>query len=461
MIMRSEYKKFCYHIQQKSADDRHRLKILKAVTTHENKVAEMQQTQFGDWQFSTHKAALIKQYVLDHLPELLETFERRISGQGGKVLWASDASEARSIILKLANEHQARKIVKSKSMTTEEIDLNDHLEAHGITVVESDLGELIVQLAGEKPYHIVTPAMHKTKEEISELFQRTLNAPPTSSAEELTMIARAHLRETYITADIGITGANFLIAEEGAIVMTENEGNGRLSMSCPRVHIAVAGIEKILPKLEHLALFLPLLATAGTGQQITCYNSIVRGAKRDDEVDGPQHMYVVLLDNGRSTIYGNTKLRESLRCIRCCLCLNACPVYRIIGGHSYGTTYQGPIGIVLTPQLRGMHAWQHMAYASSLCGACTDNCPVEIELHRLILENRHLAYQAKFSGRFMRTALKIWAWIMSDRRRLNRMRYLFTPFIPLGKLFLPKSKRKRIPKPAKRTFSDLWDDNGK
>jgi L-lactate dehydrogenase complex protein LldF len=332
---------------------------------------------------------------------------------------------------------------------------------HAIQVIESDLGELIVQLAGEKPYHIVTPAMHKTKEEISELFQKTLNAPPTTNAEELTMIARAHLRKVYTTADIGITGANFLIAEEGAVVMTENEGNGRLSMSCPPVHIAIAGIEKILPRLEHLSLFLPLLATAGTGQQITCYNSIIRGPKRADEIDGPEEMYVILLDNGRSYLYQNARFRESLRCIRCGLCLNSCPVYRTIGGHSYGTTYQGPIGTVLTPHLSGMRCFQHIVYASSLCGACTDDCPVKIDLHRLILENRYLVYRAHDSGRIMRMALKIWAWIMSNRERLDRARKIGLRLMPLSLNLLPRSKRKRIPKPARESFADQWSVHDK
>jgi L-lactate dehydrogenase complex protein LldF len=454
--MMSNNKIFRRNVDKKATDDIHRLKILKAVTTHESKVIETRQSQFGDWQPAREAAAQIKQYVLDNLSDLLETFERKISARGVNVLWAADAEEARSYILEIAERHQAHKIVKSKSMTTEEIDLNEYLEQKGIAVVESDLGELIVQLAGEKPYHIVTPAMHKTKEEISELFQRTLNTPPTTNAEELTMIARTHLREVYISADIGITGANFLIADEGAVVMTENEGNGRLSMSCPPVHIVMAGIEKILPKLEHLSLFLPLLATAGTGQQITCYNSIIRGAKGTEELDGPLEMYVILLDNGRSSLYQNSRFRESLRCIRCGLCLNTCPVYRTIGGHSYGTTYQGPIGIVLTPHLKDMRNWQHLAYASSLCGACTDDCPVMIDLHRLILENRYLAYQGHYSGRLMHLALKGWAWIMSKRKRLDRIRVLGLPFLPFSLQFLPKGKRKRIPKPARKSFADLW-----
>jgi L-lactate dehydrogenase complex protein LldF len=454
--MKLHSKIFRENAAQKSADDIHRLKILKAVTTHADKVEEMRKQQFGDWQPAREAAAKVKQYVLDNLADLLETFEQNITGHGATVLWASDKEEAASHILKIVEKKKAKKIVKSKSMTTEEIDLNDRLEEKNITVVESDLGELIVQLAGEKPYHIVTPAMHKTKEEISELFQKTLNAPPTTNAEELTMVARAHLRQTYITADIGITGANFLIAEEGAVVMTENEGNGRLSMSCPPVHIVIAGIEKIIPELEHLSLFLPLLATAGTGQQITCYNSIIRGPKREYEMDGPQEMYVILLDNGRSSLYQEQDFRESLRCIRCGLCLNSCPIYRTIGGHSYGTTYQGPIGTVLTQHLRGIRDWQHISFASSLCGACTDDCPVKIDLHRLILQNRYLAYQKRYTGKVMRMAFKVWSWVMSNRKRLERIRILGLPFLPAVKYLLPGKKRKRIPKPAHMSFAAQW-----
>jgi L-lactate dehydrogenase complex protein LldF len=397
----------------------------------------------------------VKSYTLDHLAELLEQFERSFTTRGGKVFWAATASEAADYILSLAQRRQAKKAVKSKSMTTEEIQLNEKLEAAGIEVRESDLGELIVQLAGEKPYHIVTPAMHKSKAEISRLFQEKLSAPPTENAEELTMVARRHLRQDYVTADIGITGANFLIADCGAVVMTENEGNGRLTMSCPQVHIAVAGLEKVIPRLADLSLFLPLLATSGTGQEITCYNSIVFGPRRNSEDDGPEEMHVILLDNGRSQLYSRADLRQALRCIRCGACLNVCPVYRVIGGHAYNVTYQGPIGSVITPHFNGLSPYQHLSFASSLCGACSDVCPVHIDLHRLLLENRAEAIRQTRQSFWWRIGMRVYAWTMGSRWRLGMMRGLMRFTLPFL-FFASPSRRKRVPKLAARTFAELW-----
>ncbi|MGH7452995.1 MAG: lactate utilization protein B, partial [bacterium] len=363
----SEMSEFLSHAAIKAQDDEHRLKIAKAIATYDNAVTATKTNQFVDWQAARHLAAEMKNHTLENLADLLERFEQAFTMRGGKVFWAATPSEAADYVLDLAQRRQAKKVVKSKSMTTEEIQLNEKLETAGIEVRESDLGELIVQLAGEKPYHIVTPAMHKSKAEISRLFQEKLNAPPTENAEELTMVARRHLRRDYVTADIGITGANFLIADCGAVVMTENEGNGRLTMACPRVHVAVAGFEKVIPRLADLSLFLPLLATSGTGQEITCYNSIVFGPRRNLEDDGPEEMHVILLDNGRSQLYSRADLRQALRCIRCGACLNVCPVYRVIGGHTYNVTYQGPIGSVITPHYNGLSPYQHLSFASSLC----------------------------------------------------------------------------------------------
>jgi len=455
----SEYSRFLQRAREKASDDGHRRKILKAITSYNAAVSAMKMHQFQDWQAARQQAATVKAHVLAHLPELLETFENKISARGAKVLWAEDAAQAREFILDIVRRRAAKKVVKSKSMTTEEIDLNPALESEGVEVWESDLGELIVQLGGEKPYHIVTPAMHKSKEEIADLFQRTLNAPPTDSAEELTMVARRHLRNAYVTADIGITGANFIIAEEGAILMTENEGNGRLTMSCPPVHVVLVGIEKVIPRLAHLALFLPLLATSGTGQEITCYNSIVRGPKQPGEPDGPEEMIVILLDNGRSRLYAREQYADSLTCIRCGACLNACPVFRTIGGHAYGTTYQGPIGSVLTPQLRGLAQWHHLAFASSLCAACTEACPVGIDLHHMLLENRWEAVQRKAAGPFWSAFLKTWAGIMSSRQRLQRFRRLARFGAPLLPLIAFLTKRKSMPKLAPKSFAELWEDD--
>ena len=455
----SEFSHFLKLSAEKAEDTVHRAKILKAVSMHDSKVEGMKQAQFTDWQAARQSAATIKDYVLHNLPDLLEQFESGMTARGVKVLWAKDAAEARKYMLEIANNHKARKIIKSKSMTTEEIDFNETCEEAGIEVWESDLGELIVQLAGEKPYHIVTPAMHKSTAEIAQLFHDKLGSEITDSAEELTMVARRHLRDAYVTADIGVTGANFLAAREAAVIMTENEGNGRLTMACPPVHVVIAGIEKILPGLKDLPFFLPLLATSGTGQQLTCYNSIIRGPKTHEENDGPEHMYVILLDNGRSNIYRQSEFRESLRCIRCGACLNACPVYQTVGGHTYGTTYQGPIGSVITPHMRGLNSWYHLSYASSLCGACTFVCPVKINLHELLLRNRSEGTQAGSPGILWQWGLQMWAIMFSNRKLLRFGNHFTRLGSRLVTPLLPKNLRKRVPALPKKTFSEIWSEN--
>jgi L-lactate dehydrogenase complex protein LldF len=304
-------------------------------------------------------------------------------------------------------------------MATEELHLNKFLSSHGIESIETDLGEYIQQLDDEPPYHIVTPAMHKSKEDVAKLFADKLGTAPNLSPSELTLVARQKLREKYTKAEIGITGANFIIADIGGIAITENEGNGRLSCAWPNTHIVIVGIEKVLPSMDHLALFWPLLSTYGTGQKITSYSSIVTGPRKKGETDGPEEMYVVLLDNGRTNILANEKLRESLYCIRCGACLNACPVYKNIGGHTYGTTYSGPIGSVITPHLKEMDDWKHLSYASSLCGNCTEVCPVRINLHELLLENRQEAVTEKHTSFAERTAWTFWKQAMLHRKIMN------------------------------------------
>ena len=450
----SEYDGFVARADVKVFDDDHRKKIRKATASHEVAVNAMKDDQFVDWQSARSLAGDIKDAALAELPDLLERFEERISARGVRVLWATNKDEAQHLVLDIARHHHARRVVKTKSMTTEEIDFNELFEDDGIEVWESDLGELIVQLAGEKPYHIVTPAMHKSKDDIAELFHEKLGAPRGAEAEELTMIARAHLRDAYVTAHVGVSGANFIVAEEGAVVMTENEGNGRLTMACPRVHIVVVGIEKVIPSLADLALFLPLLATSGTGQQVTCYNSVIRGPRTPDEPDGPEHMYVVLLDNGRSEIYSRETFRQSLRCIRCGACLNACPVYRAVGGHTYNTTYPGPIGSVITPHLRGVEEWAHLSYASSLCGSCSDVCPVKIDLHHLLLENRSESLKA--GGVFWKLAMKMWSLVMRRRWRLRFARRVFCTFEGVVRFLTPKKKLARVPRLARQSFAEIW-----
>jgi L-lactate dehydrogenase complex protein LldF len=347
---------------------------------------------FQNWEGARQMAAETKWEAINHLDQHLESFVAKLEARGTKVHWASTGEQAREIILGIIRQKNARSIIKSKAMTAEEIHLNDALEKAGHEVVESDLGEFIVQLRHEPPYHIVFPAMHLTRDDISELFARELGSAATRDPEELTMIARQVLRKKYLTADVGITGGNFAIAETGMISITENEGNARLTAALPKTMITLIGIEKVLPRLSDLALFLPMLATAGAGQTITCYNTMYGGPRQPGECDGPEEWHVVLLDNHRTALLADAEQRDALHCIRCGACLNVCPIYRNVGGH---TTYSGPIGSVITPHLRGLQDWKHLSMASTLCGACTETCPVKIDLHHHLLQNRRNAAKAK------------------------------------------------------------------
>ncbi|MFN4894781.1 MAG: LutB/LldF family L-lactate oxidation iron-sulfur protein [Pseudomonadota bacterium] len=455
----SEHSRFIDSSEVKAADETHRKRLLKVIASYDSVVVNQKSSQFVDWQDARTLASEVKRYVLDNLPELLETFELNAKRNGMQVLWARDVDEAHRLIEQIIARHHVKKVVKSKSMTSEELELNEFLEHRGIETLESDLGELIVQLNNEKPYHIVTPAMHKSKEEISEIFQRTLGCEPTTDAEELTDIARRHLREVYITADLGISGANFLLADDGAILILENEGNARLSTACPKVHLSIAGIEKLLPSISDLELFLPLLSTSGTGQQMTAYNSIIRGPRSRDEIDGPEVMYLLLLDNGRSNIYSKPEVRDALSCIRCGACLNACPVYKTVGGHTYNTPYSGPIGAVITPHLKGMRDWGHLAFASSLCGACTDVCPVKIPLHHMLLTNRQEANSTAPSY-FWQTALRFWALTMKSRFVVDCGGRAARIGLQILEAVAPRLAAK-FPKPAPKSFSSWWRQHGK
>ena len=402
----------------KAADLEHRKKVNFNIGKY-NAAVPFGKNQFVEVLTAREKAKNIKWRALESLDNQLETFEANLTKRGGKVIWAETGEQALEEILKICKEKRCQTIVKSKSMVTEEIHLNKFLKKHGIESVETDLGEYIQQLDDEPPYHIVTPAMHKSKEDIAKLFAEKLDTAPNLTPEQLTLVAREKLREKYMEAEIGITGANFIIADTGGIAISENEGNARLSCAFPKTHIAVVGIEKVLPSINDLALFWPLLATYGTGQTITSYNSIVSGPKQPGEKDGPEAMYVILLDNGRTNILANEKARESLYCIRCGACLNACPVYKNIGGHAYETTYSGPIGAVITPHLREMGEWKHLSYASSLCGNCTEVCPVRINLHELLLENRHEAVETGNSTWSEKVAWKLWKKASLNRSIMN------------------------------------------
>ena len=334
------------------------------------------------------------------------------------------------------------------------------MEAEGYGVVESDLGEFIQQLRGEPPYHFVFPCMHVRREEISDLFGRHLGTPPTDSPEELTMIARRHMRRLYIDADVGITGANFLVAETGQISITENEGNARLTAALPRVQIAIAGIEKVIERLDDLAVLLPMLATAGAGQPMTCYNTLYAGPRRAGECDGPEEMHLILLDNSRTAILADVEQRDALYCIRCGACLNVCPIFKNVGGFTYGTTYQGPIGSVITPHLRGLAEWNHLSGASSLCGACTDACPVRIDIHHHLLRNRRNAARTspsrieRFGHRLFATvASRPWAFAAGGW--MVRKTLWLTKLLPLPLLSAWLATRDLPPAPA-RSFRAAW-----
>ncbi len=370
-----------------TADRRHRQIINTALDQYALK-RDQKKTLFKDWQEARRIAAATKWEAVNHLDRHLEQLVLGLESRGTKVHWASTGAQACDIILRILKDRNARTVVKSKAMTAEEIHLNEALERAGHAVVESDLGEFIVQLRGEPPYHIVFPAMHLTRSEIQNTFQKKLGDAPSDNPEELTMVARRVLRQTYISADAGITGANFAVADLGMISVTENEGNARLTAALPRTMITLLGIEKVLPRLEDLALFLPMLATVGAGQLISGYNTLYAGPRQPGEPDGPEEYHVVLLDNNRTALLADAEKRDTLHCIRCGSCLNVCPVYRNVGGHSYGTTYCGPIGAVLTPSLKVLNHWKHLAFASSLCGACTEACPVAIDLHHHLLQHR-------------------------------------------------------------------------
>ena len=403
---------------EKAADRDHRQKINFNIGRY-NAVVPTGKQQFFDINLAREKAKNLKWKAIESLDAQLEKFEAAIAKRGAKVIWAENAQQACDEILRICKEKNCRTLVKSKSMVTEEIGLNEFLQQNHIESVETDLGEYIQQLDDEPPYHIVTPAMHKSKEDVARLFAEKLGTDPGLTPEQLTLVARRTLREKYMQAEVGITGANFIIADVGAIAVTENEGNGRLSCAWPKTHIVVTGIEKVIPSLTDLGLFWPLLATYGTGQRITVYNTIVTGPRQSGETDGPEEMYVILLDNGRTNILANEKTRESLYCIRCGACLNACPVYKNIGGHTYATPYSGPIGSVITPHLKNMGEWKHLSYASSLCGNCTEVCAVKINLHELLLENRHESVEEGDSPFAERMVWKMWKQAMLHRTYMN------------------------------------------
>jgi len=420
------------------------------------------------------QARSIKESTIANLGHYLTQLEENVVRLGGNVHWARTGEEARAIVLDLARKNNVKRIVKGKSMATEEIELNEALEEAGIESVETDLGEYIVQLANEKPSHILAPAVHKSKEDVAELFAEKLGVLNLRHAEEMTAVARKRLREKFCAADMGITGANFAIAETGTIVLLENEGNIRLSTTLPRIHVALMGLEKLVPTLADLAVFLKVLARSASGQKMSSYVSMITGPRRTGETDGAEEFHLIILDNGRTRLLADEEMRESLYCLRCGACLNVCPVYQKVGGHAYGTVYSGPIGSILTPAFAGLEKSKDLPFASTLCGACREICPVRIDIPRMLLKLRSEWSEgdsAKAAGGRLteRIAIKVWAFVMRRRSLYNlafRAAAFFQgPMLEDGKLkHLPLAsggwtENRDFPALARKSFREMWRDN--
>lgn len=453
---------FFERAREVARDAGQRGRIRSALRKYEVKRDE-KKAAYVDWESARQAAAEAKYEAINGLADYLEIFAAQLEARGTRVHWAEDAEQARQIIVGVARDHRARSAVKSKAMTAEEIHLNEALAHAGVEVVESDLGEFIVQLRKEPPYHIVFPAMHLTRGQISELFHREIGSERVTEPEALTMIARAALRAKYLSADIGITGANFAVAETGMIAITENEGNARLTSALPPVMITLVGIEKVIPRLDDLAVLWPMLATAGAGQTMTAYNTLYSGPRAPGEADGPREWHVVLLDNRRTALLADPEQRDALHCIRCGACLNVCPVFRSAGGHTYGTTYSGPIGSVITPHLRGLQDWKHLSGASSLCGACTEACPVKIDLHHHLLRNRRNAVREK-PPLLERLAFRAFAFVVNRpglylfAKELGRVFQPFHRWIARSRLdpARPWTESRELPELANQSFKEWW-----
>lgn len=414
------------------------------------------------------RARAIRLHSLNHLDRLLAHFADQVEATGGHVHWASDAEEARHIAADILQRAECGSVVKSKSMVSEEIELNDHLESLGFDVVETDLGEFIAQLAGDTPSHIIAPVLHMTRQDVGELFADKLGVAYTDDPFELNRIARVHLRNVFLEADAGISGVNMAIAESGSIVLVTNEGNGRLVTTVPRVHIALMGMERIVSRWEDAAVVLETLARSATGQHLSVYTNVVTGPRGEDDPDGPEELHVIVVDNGRSRILAG-ETAEILACIRCGACLNACPVFRTSGGHAYGTVYSGPVGSIVTPGLHGMDPWWDLPYASTLCGACEEVCPVRIQIPRMLLELRkQAASEGRLPGwlewgmsRYAKTTVDPSKWARAKRWAS----WLIAPLSSGGWVRrLPGPGRgwttsRDFPRPAKESFAEWWRSN--
>jgi L-lactate dehydrogenase complex protein LldF len=461
-------------IKEITADPRLQLAVYTATGRLMDKRRESLGGVATEFQDLRSQANLIKRHTIENLDHYIEQFESNVANHGGSVIFCKDGNEVADFVLGLAKKRGAQLIVKSKSMTTEEIDFNERMEHYGLEPVETDLGEYILQLAHQKPYHIVAPALHMTRFEVSDLFAEKLKVPEDTIIENQTRTARAVLRQKFLAADIGISGANFLVADSGAVVLVENEGNARLTTSAPKIHIAVAGIEKLIPRVQDLATFLKLLGRSATGQALTVYTSMLSGPRREGEIDGPDEFYVVLIDNGRTKLLADREKRQSLYCIRCGACLNHCPVYRKIGGHAYPWVYSGPIGAIITPQFMGVNHEPGLPFASSLCGACAEVCPVKIDIPKILLELRSEVKKAEARegrSRLERFAFRAWAWLMRHPKLYEMAGKMAGEMAPgpeggewireaPGILNIPPVRawlsQRDLPPPPARSFRQMW-----
>ena len=438
-------------------DKKHRKTINFNISRYNDSVSKGK-LRYKNLELAKQRASYTKDKVVANLANYLEEFEKNAKKNNISLIWARNSKEAVVEIIKVLEENNAHLLVKSKSMISEEIELNENLEKSGFEPVETDLGEFIVQVAGEKPYHILTPAMHKSKEDVAELFNKKFDTTPNSTPQELTLFVRKILREKFTSAQVGVTGANFLIADIGGVALTENEGNGFMSVAFPKIHIVITGIEKILPSINDLPLFLPLLSALGTGQQVTVYNSLLTGPKKADEKNGPDKMFVVLLDNHRTEIAKEKDHFKALKCIRCGACLNACPIYKNVGGYTYGSTYTGPIGSVITPFFNGFGDYNHLSYACTVCGACTEVCPVKIPLHDLLLLNRKKSVEQNLGTFNWNTGMKAYSWAFKKRKNIDIVNGTFkNTMLKANKNVL--GNKKEFPEFAKKSFSKTWKLN--
>lgn len=438
--------------------------VVKKATIHSLRKRQEVVDDVEDWEQLRQQGYEIRNEAVDNLDKYLREFKENANRQGIKIFHAKNAVEAKDAVIKILSDEGAKLVVKSKSMVTEEIHLNNALEREGFEVVETDLGEYIVQIAGETPSHITAPALHKSRDEIGKLFNEKLGLEYTNEPAQLTQYAREILREKFLKADVGISGANVLIAETGTIVLVENEGNARLSTSLPKIHIVITGIEKIIPTLKDATVLLKLLPRSATGQKATSYVSFINSPRRKSDLDGPEKIFFILLDNGRNELQNNSKTREALFCIKCGACMNVCPVYQTVGGHAYGSVYPGPIGSVLTPLMNSLKDAKDLASGSSVCGACSEICPVKINIHHTLLWIRSQSTEKGYSPKSERLIIYFWRLVIQHPLLYSLVSMLLRFLQPLlledrDSIRVPIwSESKKFPKLADKSFHELWKE---